>query len=185
MKISKAINFDFKKFQERQESWRNKIWSWWIYTRVGSWWTDFTNGVKQLIVWRKVIYNTHEYDYTDIYTLIRFKLKRLADGIERRELVVGWEDDVRWIRVCERLCDKLETEQYKMEYFEFVDKCRKEGITAPIIPGLKPLSTKKQLNLIPHRFNVDLPDSLIKEVLLVIKKHLSYNIICSVGYFLF
>lgn len=51
------------------------------------------------------------------------------------------------------------------KYFEFVDKCRKEGITAPIIPGLKPLSTKKQLNLIPHRFHVDLPDSLIKEVI--------------------
>ncbi|MGB1042191.1 MAG: methylenetetrahydrofolate reductase [NAD(P)H] [Tenacibaculum sp.] len=51
------------------------------------------------------------------------------------------------------------------KYFEFVDKCRKEGITVPIIPGLKPLSTKKQLNLIPHRFHVDLPDSLIKEVI--------------------
>ncbi|OSY88085.1 5,10-methylenetetrahydrofolate reductase [Tenacibaculum holothuriorum] len=50
------------------------------------------------------------------------------------------------------------------KYFEFVDKCRKEGITVPIIPGLKPLSTKKQLNLIPHRFHVDLPDALIKEV---------------------
>lgn len=50
------------------------------------------------------------------------------------------------------------------KFFAFVDKCRKEGITVPIIPGLKPLSTKKQLNLIPHRFHVDLPDELIKEV---------------------
>src|SRR5690554_7633010 len=43
-------------------------------------------------------------------------------------------------------------------------KCRKEGITAPIIPGLKPIATKKQLNLIPHRFHVDLPEDLILEV---------------------
>ncbi|CAM1361084.1 Methylenetetrahydrofolate reductase [Tenacibaculum sediminilitoris] len=50
------------------------------------------------------------------------------------------------------------------KYFEFVDKCRIEGITVPIIPGLKPISTKKQLNLIPHRFKVDLPDALVKEV---------------------
>jgi methylenetetrahydrofolate reductase (NADPH) len=35
----------------------------------------------------------------------------------------------------------------------------------PIIPGLKPLATQKQLNLIPHRFHVDLPEALIKEVL--------------------
>ncbi|RZK12790.1 MAG: methylenetetrahydrofolate reductase [NAD(P)H], partial [Flavobacterium sp.] len=50
------------------------------------------------------------------------------------------------------------------KFFDFVAKCRKEGITVPIIPGLKPIATKKQLNLIPHRFKVDLPDDLIMEV---------------------
>lgn len=50
------------------------------------------------------------------------------------------------------------------KFFDFVAKCRKEGITVPIIPGLKPISTKKQLNQIPHRFKVDLPDELIMEV---------------------
>jgi len=51
------------------------------------------------------------------------------------------------------------------KYFNFVKKCREEGITIPIIPGLKPIATKKQLNLIPHRFHVDLPDDLVREVL--------------------
>lgn len=50
------------------------------------------------------------------------------------------------------------------KYFDFVDKCRAAGITVPIIPGLKPIATKKQLNLIPHRFSVELPDDLIMEV---------------------
>ena len=50
------------------------------------------------------------------------------------------------------------------KYFEFVNKCRREGITVPIIPGLKPIATKKQLNVIPHRFHVDLPEELIHEV---------------------
>ena len=50
------------------------------------------------------------------------------------------------------------------KYFDFVDKCRKAGIEVPIIPGLKPIATKKQLNLIPHRFSLELPDSLIMEV---------------------
>ncbi|MEM1001338.1 MAG: methylenetetrahydrofolate reductase [Bacteroidota bacterium] len=49
-------------------------------------------------------------------------------------------------------------------FFKFVNKCRDAGITVPIIPGLKPISTKKQLNLLPHRFNVDLPEDLIIEV---------------------
>jgi methylenetetrahydrofolate reductase (NADPH) len=51
------------------------------------------------------------------------------------------------------------------KYFEFVKKARSEGITIPIIPGLKPFSTLKQLNMIPHRFHVDLPEALIKEVI--------------------
>ncbi len=49
------------------------------------------------------------------------------------------------------------------KYFNFVKKCRNEGITIPIIPGLKPLATKKQLNIIPHRFHIDLPEDLIIE----------------------
>ncbi len=50
------------------------------------------------------------------------------------------------------------------KFFEFVAKCRVAGITVPIIPGLKPIATKKQLNLIPHRFSIELPDALIMEV---------------------
>ncbi|BCY28197.1 methylenetetrahydrofolate reductase [NAD(P)H] [Flavobacterium okayamense] len=50
------------------------------------------------------------------------------------------------------------------KYFDFVEKCREEGITVPIIPGLKPIATKNQLNLIPHRFKVDLPDCLIMDI---------------------
>jgi methylenetetrahydrofolate reductase (NADPH) len=50
------------------------------------------------------------------------------------------------------------------KFFDFVDKCRAAGITIPIIPGLKPISTKKQLNLIPHRFSIELPDDLIMAV---------------------
>lgn len=50
------------------------------------------------------------------------------------------------------------------KFFDFVAKCRAAGITVPIIPGLKPIATKKQLNLIPHRFSIELPDNLIMEV---------------------
>ncbi|WP_353083945.1 methylenetetrahydrofolate reductase [NAD(P)H] [Flavobacterium sp.] len=50
------------------------------------------------------------------------------------------------------------------KFFDFVEKCRAAGITIPIIPGLKPISTKKQLNLIPHRFSIELPDDLIMAV---------------------
>jgi methylenetetrahydrofolate reductase (NADPH) len=48
------------------------------------------------------------------------------------------------------------------KFFAFVDKCRENGITVPIIPGLKPLTNKKQLTVIPRIFHVDLPNELIE-----------------------
>ncbi|MGY6561352.1 MAG: methylenetetrahydrofolate reductase [Luteibaculaceae bacterium] len=49
-------------------------------------------------------------------------------------------------------------------YFDFVDLCRKNGINVPIIPGLKPFATKKQLVSIPKNFFIDLPEALVDEV---------------------
>lgn len=49
-------------------------------------------------------------------------------------------------------------------YFEFVQKCRDIGINVPIIPGLKPLTTLKQLSILPSIFYIDLPDELVEAV---------------------
>jgi len=50
------------------------------------------------------------------------------------------------------------------KYFEFVDACRAEGINVPIIPGLKPLTKKYQLQSIPRNFYVNFPHELIEEI---------------------
>lgn len=50
------------------------------------------------------------------------------------------------------------------KYFEFVDACRQEGITVPIIPGLKPINMLSQLNALPKIFHVDLPEALAIEL---------------------
>jgi methylenetetrahydrofolate reductase (NADPH) len=50
------------------------------------------------------------------------------------------------------------------KYFEFVDKCREAGINVPIIPGLKPVTTKKQTTVLPKIFHVDLPEDLADAV---------------------
>ena len=50
-------------------------------------------------------------------------------------------------------------------YFNFVDECRTIGIDVPIIPGLKPISSKKQLMTLPSIFHIDLPTELVNEIL--------------------
>ena len=49
-------------------------------------------------------------------------------------------------------------------YYDFVDKCRAAGITVPIIPGLKPLSTARQISVLPEAFSLDIPLELTKEI---------------------
>lgn len=51
------------------------------------------------------------------------------------------------------------------KYFDFVKCCRAAGIHVPIIPGLKPITTKKQLSVIPRTFHVDIPTELSNEIL--------------------
>ncbi len=50
------------------------------------------------------------------------------------------------------------------KFFEFVDKCKANGINVPIIPGLKPITTKKQLTILPSIFHIDMPDDLVDAV---------------------
>jgi methylenetetrahydrofolate reductase (NADPH) len=50
------------------------------------------------------------------------------------------------------------------KYFEFVEKCKEAEINVPIIPGLKPVSTRKQCSALPKIFHVDIPETLSEEI---------------------
>ncbi len=51
------------------------------------------------------------------------------------------------------------------KYFDFVKACKETGIDVPIIPGLKPITSKKQLSVLPRTFHVDIPTELSTEIL--------------------
>jgi methylenetetrahydrofolate reductase (NADPH) len=50
------------------------------------------------------------------------------------------------------------------KFFQFVEQCRAIGINVPIIPGIKPISMKKHLTMLPQIFHIDLPQDLVEAV---------------------
>ena len=52
------------------------------------------------------------------------------------------------------------------KYFAFVERARKEGITIPIIPALKPMTKLSQLSVVPKTFHLDIPPALASEAAL-------------------
>ncbi len=50
------------------------------------------------------------------------------------------------------------------KFFSYAELCRSKGINVPIIPGLKPITSKKQLSVLPRIFNVDIPYDLSNEI---------------------
>ncbi|MFZ1706186.1 MAG: methylenetetrahydrofolate reductase [NAD(P)H] [Saprospiraceae bacterium] len=51
------------------------------------------------------------------------------------------------------------------KFFTFKAACEEAGITVPIVPGIKPLTKKYQMNSIPRKFFVDFPEELVKEAM--------------------
>ena len=51
------------------------------------------------------------------------------------------------------------------DFYHFVKECRSAGITVPIIPGLKPVSTLSHMDKLPEAFSLKIPENLKKEIL--------------------
>lgn len=75
--------------------------------------------------------------------------------------------DIEWLKKKVAAgADYIVTQMFfnNQKYFEFVDTCKKNGINIPIVPGIKPLTNKKQLTILPKVFHIDLPEDLVNEV---------------------
>lgn len=51
------------------------------------------------------------------------------------------------------------------KYFSFVERCRQAGIDVPVIPGIKPLTSLRQMSLLPRIFHIDFPAELSRELM--------------------
>jgi methylenetetrahydrofolate reductase (NADPH) len=49
-------------------------------------------------------------------------------------------------------------------FFRFVKACRDQGVTIPIVPGLKILTRRSHVTSVPKHFNVSVPEALVAQV---------------------
>ena len=86
---------------------------------------------------------------------------------EKHAEAPDFDTDFRYLKQkVDKGADYIVTQMFfdNQKYFEFVEKCRQQGITVPIIPGLKPISTRKQLTVLPRIFHLQFPEELVKAI---------------------
>jgi methylenetetrahydrofolate reductase (NADPH) len=82
--------------------------------------------------------------------------------------------DIRYLKMkVEAGAQYIVTQMFfdNQDYYDFVAQCRDEGITVPIIPGIKLATRKTQLRSLPHAFSVNIPDELVKNIELAETSH--------------
>ncbi|MDE5924336.1 MAG: methylenetetrahydrofolate reductase, partial [Muribaculaceae bacterium] len=86
---------------------------------------------------------------------------------EKHEEAPNFDSDLYWAKKkVEGGASYLVTQMFfdNQKYFRFVERCREAGITVPIIPGIKPIVFKNQINVLPRVFRSDIPEEFAAEI---------------------
>lgn len=85
---------------------------------------------------------------------------------EKHEEALNMETDMQWFKRKVELGAEYGVTQLFYDnraYFRFVERARAEGISVPVIPGIKPLTKLSQLATVPKTFHCDFPPELARE----------------------
>ncbi|MDR1115870.1 MAG: methylenetetrahydrofolate reductase [Tannerella sp.] len=86
---------------------------------------------------------------------------------EKHEEAPNMESDIFYAKKkIENGADYLVTQMFfdNSKYYAFVDRMRLEGVSVPIIPGVKPIVFVNQLTVLPKIFRSEIPEELAKEL---------------------
>lgn len=110
--------FEDLKNQPRPNFFR-RIWLWWEHD--GKYYHKyFKQGVKNIIYWFPIIWKDRNWDSHYIFNILKHKLKAQADYIGRRDFHTRAQQDARRMRICVKLIEKVQEEDYAMEYMDYV-----------------------------------------------------------------
>jgi hypothetical protein len=104
---------------EEYNEWYWKLYRWWKWEakHVPR---DIAKGFKNLWKWFPIIWKDRDWDNHFIFEALKFKLKNTANYLVKYDRYVGVEDDVRYIRICEKLIQRIQDDYYQMEYQDYI-----------------------------------------------------------------
>lgn len=79
---------------------------------------SIATGLSNIWKWRKVIYNDRNWDYWFIYQILKTKLEFQADHFAKNGYHESAGEDIKEIRECIELIDKVQNEYYLDELFK-------------------------------------------------------------------
>ncbi len=90
------------------------------WSKIGYKVKGFFTSVGNLIKWFPIIWKDRDWDNHFIFEALKFKLKNTANYLVKYDRYVGVEDDVRYIRICEKLIQRIQDDYYQMEYQDYI-----------------------------------------------------------------
>lgn len=81
---------------------------------------------------------------------------------EKHEEAPNLESDLHYAKLkVDAGAEYLVTQMFfdNQKYYDFVEKCRGNGIHVPIIPGIKPITLQNQMTVLPKIFHTDIPEA--------------------------
>ncbi len=82
---------------------------------------DIAQGFKNLWRWFPIVWKDRDWDDYYIFEVLKFKIKNTANLTENNQRFVGWESQVSYMRICEKLITLIQDEYYCNEYFDYYD----------------------------------------------------------------
>ena len=83
-----------------------------MINKIKNFYYDVKYGIENLIKWVPIIWKDRDYDWNYIFYILEAKLKKHLKRLENIQLYVNQEKDVKIIRICLKLINRITEENY-------------------------------------------------------------------------
>lgn len=106
--------------EKKYSRWYWKVYRWFKWD-VKYFHVEVIQGIKNLWKWIPIVWKDRDWDCHYIFESLKFKINNTANSFESRKRFVGWEQEVRYMRICQKLIEKIQNDYYQHEYLNFYE----------------------------------------------------------------